>query len=30
MDFGLFFVKEADEFVVLFDGVEGFDEDGCA
>ena len=30
VDLGLFFVEEADEFVVLLDGFEGFDEDGLA
>ncbi len=30
MDFGEFFVEEADEFVVLLDGFEGFDVDGLA
>ena len=30
MDFGLLFVEEADELVVLLDGFHGFDEDGLA
>ncbi len=30
VNFGLFFVEEADELVVLLDGFEGFDEDGLA
>ncbi len=28
VDLGLFFVEEADEFIVLLDGFEGFHEDG--
>ncbi len=30
VNLGLFFVEETDEFVVLLDGLEGFDEDGLA
>lgn len=30
MDFGLFFVEEAKEFVVGFDGLQGLDEDSLA
>ena len=30
VNLGLLFVEEADEFVVLLDGFEGFDEDGLA
>jgi hypothetical protein len=28
VDFGLFFVEEANQLIVLLDGLEGFDEDG--
>src|SRR5580658_8970606 len=30
MDFGLFFVEQTDEFVVLLDGLHRLDEDGLA
>ena len=30
MNFGLLFIEQANKFVVLLDGFERFDEDGCA
>ena len=30
VDFGLLFVEQANKFVVLLDGFEGFDEDGLS